>query len=244
MIENELQQHFEYFKASALNIDGYDSAIGKKPSLFSSLCETPLKNELLSRSRLFDMAVNKSVPIDALCISILAWGGVHTNNIKNAFACKDVWLPIAEDIRSGKLNRSQSYEAFYNLRHDKDKKLKGMGAAYYTKLIYFLMPRDENKSHGYIMDQWVACGVNLLAGRNIVLLDTSYLWKSKTERISNFIVSDANTAENYEDYCGFLKGLAEEVELSTDETEYCLMSEGRGKGAWRNYVIENRRVFE
>lgn len=242
------QKHFEYFKDKALSVKEYETAIGKSPAMFSGLCETPLKVELLSRSCLFDMAADQSVPIDALCISILAWGGVHKNNINNAFSYSDEWLSIPEEIRRGKLNRSQAYEAFYQLRQDK--KLKGMGPAYYTKLIYFLMPRAENKPHGYIMDQWVACGVNLLAGRNVVLMDTHYWWKNPTERASIFTVSDANTSENYEDYCCFINGLSDEINRSSDkqylpdEVEYCLMSKGgKSKQEWRKYVIEHRKVY-
>lgn len=242
MNSNDTLSHLEYFKTNALVIDEYELLLGKKPATFSYLSENILPENKLSRTELFDMAAKKSLPIDVICISILAWGGVHKKNIDDAFSCKDVWLPIAENIRNGKLNRTQAYEAFYSLRQDH--RLKGMGAAYYTKLIYFLMPKTD-EPHGYIMDQWVACGVNLLAGRNVVLLDTSYRWTAPDNRLSTYIVSDANTAEHYEEYCNFIEGLADQVGISPDETEYCLMSEGgRVKQPWRNYVIKNRRIFE
>ncbi len=235
------EAHLAYFKDNALILDKYESALGKIPSGFSYLTDHNLPENKLFREELFSMAADKSVPSDVLCISILAWGGVHKNNINNAFSCKDEWLTIVDEIRDGKLNRSEAYEAFYWLRQDKT--LKGMGAAYYTKLIYFLMPREE-KPHGYIMDQWVACGVNLLAERNVVLMDTSHRWTAPDNRSSTFTVSDANTSEHYEEYCRFIEELADEVNYSPEETEHCLMSQGgKIKKPWRDYVIKNRQVF-
>jgi hypothetical protein len=122
----------------------------------------------------------------------------------------------------------------------------GMGPAYFTKLIYFLLPRNlAPAKRGYIMDQWVGCSVNLICGREIVKMNSSYSWgidrKGLLKKSSSFIVADVNSSSDYSDFCEALAKLSKELNFAPDFVDRALMSEGgRKKKAWRKYVIENR----
>lgn len=240
--------HLEYFKEHSLDVSGYNNLIGKYPSTFSGLLKGKLSDERLSRKDLYEMVEKQDVPIDFLCLSILAWGGIHKNNITRAFVASEEWLDIASKIRAGAYSREDAYSTFRKVRDAGS--MKGIGPAYYTKLIYFLMPENK-KPRGYIMDQWVACSVNLLAGRNIVLMDANYKWsRSKANELffeaSEFTVSDINTSQNYEEFCQFIEALGKKIDRTPDETEFCLMAGGKNTRditPWREYVIKNRQVY-
>lgn len=223
-----------------------------------SLKRLPQKKEDVSRAYIFERATDQEMSTLELCIIILAWGGMHGSNLAHLFkvAC-DPWLNVAKDIREGKLNRSDAFDQFKALQ--KDGKIKGMGPAYFTKLIYFLMPTTAGaKPRGYIMDQWVSCSVNILANKNIVLTDAtqSLVWNgSKELKIkSSYLVSNQNTAENYENFCKYIEDIAAINEIAhlgknkskgfpaaEDVTERLLMSEGGiNPRKWRKYVMKNR----
>lgn len=121
-----------------------------------------------------------------------------------------------------------------------------MGPAYYTKLIFFLMPRTGGCNPGYIMDQWVGCSINLLASSRVVLMDYSLMWKrfkGGVRQEASFVVSDLNDEKHYEAYCCHIEEVAKRIGRKPDDTELLLMSEGgRIKQQWREYVIQNRQV--
>ncbi len=125
-----------------------------------------------------------------------------------------------------------------------------MGPAYFTKLIYFLIPRTKGAPPGgYIMDQWAGCSVNLLAGQEVVLMDTASYWllpKKKTssslEKRWTFTVSNLNTPKNYEAFCQIVDSLASHFNITADEVDRALLSDGGRQAApWRAYIIEHRR---
>jgi len=196
-----------------------------------------------TRASLLALAANDAVSTAAVCWSILAWGGMHGRHRDALHQQADYrWLRIAQEIRAGERTRRESYEVFADLRREQS--LSGMGPAYFTKLIFFLMPRQSVHPVGYIMDQWVACSINLLAGRDIVLTDANFRWASvhKHRKLqSTFVVSDLNDGAAYEDYCCHIERLARELSQAPDATEWLMMSEGRGLGAWRRHVIEHRQ---
>ncbi|MCK5385297.1 MAG: hypothetical protein KAJ29_06935 [Alphaproteobacteria bacterium] len=240
-----IQEHFGVLKESIIGLGDYNQSDGIIPSTFGYLVDdaTSLPQNSVSRGDLFQMSADKKIKIDVLCLSVFAWGGIHKNNLNYAFNLRDRWFPVAEKIRAGLYNRADAYAEFCQLR--KDKHLKGVGPAYFTKLIYFLMPDQKDKPRGYIMDQWVSCSVNILAGRNLVFLDAAYKWKGNDNCSSNFTVSDVNTHHDYEAYCQYIEKLAVRIKRSPDETEFCLMSEGgKKKKTWRDHVINNRRLYE
>jgi len=132
------------------------------------------------------------------------------------------WLSLIDEIRTGKINsRKVAYKKFKDLR--KDGKLKGMGPAYFTKLICFV----SSRLNGYIMDQWTSKSINILLGKNLIKLT-----KSGT-------VTDKNNLEIYELFCQTVEDLAKKMSLEPIELEEMLFSNGGvNKGTWRNYVVK------
>lgn len=178
-----------------------------------------------TRDRLLNAATDN---VEALAWRILAWGGMRVNNGEALQGCGADWTELCREIVAGKHSRCCAYDAFARLR--REGKTKGLGPAYFTKLIYFLMPRTQDRPVGYIMDQWVSCAVNLLATEPVVRAG------------ANFVVSDRNTGEIYERYCRTIESLAESCSLSPEALEIQLMSQGgRRPASWRAYVLKHRK---
>ncbi|MBY5475287.1 hypothetical protein HFO86_34655 [Rhizobium leguminosarum] len=202
---------------------------------------TELK-ETINRARLLAMAKGRKVSIDDLCITILAWGGMRPANRNRLFErSARPWVEIAEAIRAGAFDRQSAYECFAKLRSRKDSPMKGMGPAYFTKLIYFLMP--ENQQKGYILDQWAGLSINLISGGALVKMDENVAWKLKRktpERVVSSRVSDVNTAEDYERFCNVVETLSERLgrAWTPGQAERALMSGSGNK--WREYVVAER----
>ena len=164
------------------------------------------------RSNVFELAADRNVSIATVCVAAMAWGGMRVDHFGQL--CKSSrgkWLEIAKTIRKGKLTRAEAYACLKKRREEGE--LKGMGPAFFTKLIYFLTPRDKPECQAaYIMDQWAASSVNLLTGSEIVRmnvtpsLDAAPKLRHKTPELSmnelalsfKFTVSDENTSDNYE----------------------------------------------
>ena len=114
----------------------------------------------LTRKKVFELAADgKRVATIDVCAAILAWGGMSMATDKSGRGlhhrffeqAKHGWLEVAEDIRKGEVSRKEAYEFFRSLRSEN--RLRGVGPAYFTKLIYFLMPRGlDAEKQGYIMD--------------------------------------------------------------------------------------------
>ena len=201
--------------------------------------------ERVNRSRLIDLQADPTLSTLELCICILAWGGMHGSNRNHLFK-KDPtpWLRISEEVRKGRLGREEAFASFAELSQQGN--LVGMGPAYYTKLIYFLMPRVGSHPVGYIMDQWLGCSVNLICQQEVVRMDTMTMWISHKRgdvRKATSRVSPLNTSEHYGRFCEAVEMLAETMGegWSPDATELALMSSGgRSPALWRSYVIEHR----
>ena len=192
------------------------------------------------RAKLFDLVADQKNDTAILCAVILAWGGMRTDHARKLFGKHNKWCQAAEDIRARKLHRKVAYARFQELR--RQGATPGLGIAYFTKLIFFL-GGNATKKPGYILDQWTGCSVNLLTGDpTTVLLDTTFVWTSPTERRSGFFVSDVNDPDRYERYCLTIESLAAELSLTAVETELLLMSQGNGRGEWRDHVIRHRRM--
>jgi hypothetical protein len=199
-----------------------------------------------NRTRLIAMQADPDVGILELCVAILAWGGMHRNNRDHLFKRPvEAWLDVARAIRAGELSRIAAFDAFAALCHQGA--IVGMKPAYFTKLIYFLMPRG-GAPIGYIMDQWLGCSVNLLCGREVVKMDHMLGWhqekraKAPERRITSH-VSAWNTGRDYERFCTAIETLAAAMGADWDPeaTELTLMSNGGKKpGAWRAHVKRER----
>ena len=207
------------------NVRGFAEYLFGK-GLDLNLLEYP--NEKFNRQALFAFVYDITHTTLNCCIAICAWGGMNREHGYRAFSCWSDWEPIAKQIRTGELNRNEAYDAFSELR--RNKKLKGLGPAYFTKIIYFLS-KPENR--GYIMDQWTARSFNLLQNNKIVALVKTI---GKSKKVS-YVVSDKNSAECYENFCRFIEQLAQKYQTTPDLIEMSLFSQGRSKRKWRNYVI-------
>ena len=219
---------------------------GKKLRSFAENLEgvfpTELPERLADRKFVFSLVRDRSIDTPTVCAAILAWGGMRKSNSISLYKSSE-WLVVAEKIRLGLVTRENAYRLFLELR--KQGLLKGMGPAYFTKLIYFLMPRGAQRHPvGFIMDQWAGCAINLLSGSQIALMNYTKSWVSTPvglEQRSAYIVSDENTPENYELFCEKIDTLADGTGLTVDQIDTYLFSVGgREPGVWRKYVIENR----
>lgn len=202
-----------------------------------------LPNHPISRQSILD-AVALNVPTIEIVIQALAWGGMNVRFGKALFEHSDrSWVQSCEDIRRGNLSRRDAYSTFAEARAED--RLPGMGPAYFTKLIYFLLPG----SHGpaVIMDQWSGGAVNVLTEENIVLMNASYTWsvtrRGRLRHGSAFSVSDCNTAGNYERFCNAVEQVRTELSsCDAGEAEAALFSRGgHNPGLWRRHVIERRK---
>ncbi len=203
----------------------------------------------VNRSRLIEMQADDAIPTLDLCIAVLAWGGMHGSNRNHLFKRSiQPWLDVAKQVRAGRLTRETAFDSFAALNQDRS--LVGMGPAYYTKLIYFLMPREDTNPLGYIMDQWLGCSVNLICAQEVVRMESSLTWtyagqgqRQQAVRKASSRVSPLNTGEQYGRFCSAVELVAERMggDWSPDAVELALMSRGGGRPApWRKYVMENR----
>jgi len=167
---------------------------------------------------------------------VMAWGGMHIHNAKSALkSYSTCWEMIANKMLESNICKDEAYKQFHNLV--KSKKLKNMGAAYFTKLIYFL----ESNHNGYIMDQWTARSMNLLRKCPDNQIHLTSNGRSHNGRYRKFRVSNNNDCAVYSEFCKDLEHLAEVLCKTPEETEILLFSNG-GRlpdlGCWRRYVLE------
>lgn len=226
-----------------------DDTGGKKGQSFAQglkgVTVAQLPTGKIKRSRVFSMAADlSSVNTVTVCAAVMAWGGMRETFSKRFFSLADQgWLDTAEKIRAGSLDRKAAYCALSDLRQKG--KLTGAGPAYFTKLIYFLMPRKaDQKNHAYIMDQWAGCSVNLLVGRELVKMNVTRQWHiGKPKPVFDYQVSEANSGADYEAFCSAIDDLRQKFNITPDQIDRSLVANGgRNKSSWRRYVIENRHV--
>ena len=242
------KDHYDKFKASSLNPT---RPLGASPASWfawvkdhNNVDYTPylqsrnLSSKQLSRADLFAMVRDSNVDTLACCISILAWGGRDRKNGVVALSMFANWIQVAEKIRRGEFGRGQAYEEFAALRNALPSKMLGMGPAYFTKLIFFLLPATSPR--GFIMDQWTSASVNLLFDRKVIETQLQKTpQRNDTVKLSEF-VTDKNTKENYLNFCEVVELIASDLIKDSAYIEEMMFSEGRGKGEWRNYVVNQR----
>jgi len=154
--------------------------------------------------------------------AILSWGGMRRDNGRLLFNNLEFVLDLVNNLRNGTYHtRKIAFSTFQENRANGSS--PGLGIGYFTKLICFLSPN----LNGYIMDQWVGKSINLLTEQNVVNI-TGNNW-----------VNDNNNADTYEIFCTHIDDLAILLNCSGFEAEKRIFSVGRGKGAWRNYLIQN-----
>lgn len=186
----------------------------------------PLKNEVLTRQTVREIARSPQVDVADGYLTAMAWGmqglGVTARHARSAWGNFESIRPILSRIKEGELSRREAFDAFKNTH------VPGLGPAYFTKLIYFFKPEAD----AFIMDQWTSKAINLLATSKLVVMDGNS-------------VSSRNKGENYEAYCVAVVEAARNIGLSGDETEqklFCIGSIRRKpRGPWRQYVFDNTK---
>jgi hypothetical protein len=185
-----------------------------------------LPNKVLTRQEVRLICQDKTIPVLFAYVCAMAWGlqgsgpgGSRT--VARSWEARGLLQELLLQLRTTNLTRSQAYELF------RKNSIPGLGPAYFTKLIYFFLP---NIFPGYIMDQWTAKSINLLAGRKIV-------------RMSGSWPNHENSCENYEAFCQLVDFLSEKVGCTGDEFEQRMFSQNgqhrKIRGPWRAHVVTN-----
>jgi hypothetical protein len=146
------------------------------------------------------------------------------------------WLPLCDEIRSGKHTRRSAYAAFAALRVAGH--LPSMGPAYFTKIIFFADP----KADGYILDQWTARSVHTLTSQSkwpAVIIDYGTKAKAASDpRHLRVRVIDRVTDTDYEDFCLLVEDVGRQIGSTPHATEEMLFSAGgRNPHPWRRHVM-------
>jgi hypothetical protein len=147
-------------------------------------------------------------------------------------------VELVDMIRNNDIRRDDAYDYFLKLHHTGI--IKGLGPAFYTKLLYYF--GKNNGWSAYIMDQWTSLSINYLTGHNIVQLNSV----RNGNRTSNY-VSKYNDWRVYSNFNNLVEILAKKLTAldpnkkiySGEETEIFIFSEGYKKGAWRNHLVNS-----
>jgi hypothetical protein len=180
-----------------------------------------LPSQRLTRQALKEICHKDSNFTDEECLgAVMAWGGQNRKHGQTLFSRKDEILPIISDMRTSSINHLTAYKTFDDI-WQQDKKL-GMGAAYFTKLIFFCEPSHR----GFIMDQWTSKSTNLLCGEQVIHLQAGH-------------VSKKNNSETFDRFCNVVEDLARRLNTSAEHVEMSMFSKGgRNKAPWRQYVVD------
>jgi hypothetical protein len=176
----------------------------------------------IDRTVLKNYLVQDNIDNKSALIAIMAWGNRNIKNAKFMFdngQNESYILHLVNLIRNGAFDtRKGAFEYF--LSEKKNKKYKGLGISYFTKILWFLKPELK----GYILDQFTAKSMNLISDNKVKLVSQHYL--------SPYI-----TAECYEQYCSDIDNIAEIINESSEIVEEKLF--GGDYPDWRKFVNDN-----
>ncbi|MCB1682003.1 MAG: hypothetical protein KDI65_08720 [Alphaproteobacteria bacterium] len=213
--------HYAVFSQSLYKQEG---AVGHKVKDWWKYVTSDEKSNLpckkLTRTQLKELCRNKSFSNKECLGAVMAWGGQNRKHGETVFSRFKEIKPIISDMRSGQIDHIQAYKNFYQI-WKQDKQL-GMGAAYFTKLIFFCQPSHQ----GFIMDQWTSKSTNLFCDEDVIHLIQGW-------------VSKKNDHKTYEKFCSIVCDLAIKLSITPEDVEMAMFSKGgRKKEKWRQYVIE------
>lgn len=210
-----------------------------------------LKRYVVKRSDVRELCKPENDALDGY-LTAMAWGAQEKgrsgkSNARKAWAQQDRIAANLKALQEQKLSRSEAYRLFHETNP-----VMGLGASYFTKLIYFFAPEVNGAADRYIMDKWTGISINLLTGKNLARLTRI---KDKQSDSSDYILSQSNTAENYEVFCSEVDALTYKLNSlgtsnhrhSGENIEQMLFSLGSMPGVngrtqrepWRTYVREN-----
>ena len=186
--------------------------------------EWGLATNSVDRAYLYRLAKQNIAP-EKFFLSVMAWGAMRVDHGRSAWAVRKKWVPLVKLALDGTAHRSELYREFI------EAKVSGLGPAFFTKLIHFA-GHGTNAAIGYIMDQWTAKSVNLIAseegGRPVVDVSAGG-WVART-----------NDQHVYEAFCRKVDDLAQRLGVSGAQAEERLFSHGGWQpGAWRRYVAQH-----
>ena len=187
------------------------------------------KSEKLTADRLLRQELKKICDVSSgysneECVaSIMAWGGQNRKHGVFVFNRFNEITDVVSKLRAGELNRFEAYQAFYDIWMRREPQPLGMGAAYFTKIIFFCGQGHD----GYIMDQWTSKSANILNKTPLINLTSGH-------------VNKKNGVEQYKLFCELVEEVAKTLGMSAEEVELSMFSRGgRKKLPWRKFVIEN-----
>ena len=181
-----------------------------------------------SRQDVARLVSDPAVDTIFVALAIMAWGRMRPSHAATFFDQRENWLGLVDDLRHEPTRRADAYRRFATLR--KEKRLDGVGPAYFTKLIFFLTAmHGGGERPGYIMDQWTARSANFLANENFITLGSRGPGGERQ-------VADSNSPEVYERYCAFVEELAERLGVSPEEIELRMFAGGSRQNEWRKLV--------
>ncbi|WP_136684547.1 8-oxoguanine DNA glycosylase OGG fold protein [Falsirhodobacter xinxiangensis] len=212
-------QHFDVFRSATPGVWPTTSLrdwLGDR-NMGAALSDTQLSREKLRELR-------ETATLRERFWLILAWGRINRFHAGAVLRDERIWLAAMERAVDA-TTRAQAYTAFQAAALA----TKGMGPAYFTKILFFERPDLS----AYIMDQWTARSVNLLLG------------KSAIQMVNRVSVCKSNGPEVYDHFCDVVDDLASKLDRTGEHVESCLFSTGgRGKAAapWRQHVRSQTRI--
>jgi hypothetical protein len=207
---------------NAVNKGKWGEEIGLDPLSFSGQCYD--RSQL--RSLIHDQITNSFSLDDTFvrsCVAnIFAWGGQGARSARSSLRLRNWsnWRQPCFDLLNNSIGTADAYKAFYSLQNKKE--MKGVGPAFYTKLIFFLGNGD-----GLIMDQWTSRSVNLLFDREVIRLNKG---KKKSNGDHYYSVCKRNDERVYIIYNDAVSQLSEKlsstigIDIGTSETEEFIFS--------------------
>ena len=207
---------------NAVNKGKWGEEIGLDPLSFSD--QSYDRSQLRS---LIHEQITKSFCLDdsfvRSCVAnIFAWGGQGARSARSSLRLRNWsnWRQPCFDLLNNSIGTADAYKAFYSLQNKKE--MKGVGPAFYTKLIFFLGNGD-----GLIMDQWTSRSVNLLFDREVIRLNKG---KKKSNGDHYYSVCKRNDERVYMIYNDAVSQLSEKlssaigIDIGTSETEEFIFS--------------------
>jgi hypothetical protein len=228
--QTALAQFEQTINEKAQNWVGYKPSCWAKKIITDSneLKKYNLSDKAINRIELKEIWRDKNNSTEKCFLSTMAWGGMRRKHGRDAWHARENWLPICNQIREGNLTRKEGFKEFRTLRLER--KLRGMGPAYFTKILFFALPKEN----AYILDQWTARSTHILTNQRI--------WPSVSKPTKNRVyVTDHVTENEYEDYCLIVEKLAK-IMRSNDNSkieERMFGVGGRNPSQWRKYVMKN-----
>jgi len=221
MIEYHSEHYSAFKKALSVDESWPGNNIKHWWNYVTNNASSNLPERRLTRHELKELCQNKKYSAEECIGAVMAWGGQNRKHGKMLFGRKDEIIPIIQNMRNGQLDYISAYKDFDGIW--KQGEPLGMGAAYFTKLIFFCEPSRE----GFIMDQWTSKSTNLILGSNVIHLTKN-------------TVNKKNNHETYDMYCKFVQKMAKDLNKTAEYIEICMFSKGgRNKSAWRQYVVDN-----